>query len=253
MATRTTTRVVNASRTTDPTAPAPKAATRPAAPTRVMTVCLPDELPTDVLADTTNLARHLGVAATATARMWATPGLGPLRRHHMIGLRRGRPAYCAGGPVRLLDLAAMRHGGAVGASLRHQQWSHIVRGTRPATPWPTYHQRHLTDPDKYPLGTATAEFLAQQRVAAMRMHNATLPNPATHLDPYEVEMLQAGPAAYANFHGLWAVCTDALITTANTRLAPASAHLTDWITYLDQANRHLGTLDPDQRLLTVTL
>ena len=195
MTTRTTTRVVTAPRTPNPAAisPAATATTRPPAPTRVMTVCLPDELPTGVLADNANLARHLGVAATATARMWATPGLGPLRRHHMIGLRRGRPAYCAGGPVRLLDLAAMRHGAAVGASLRHQQWSHIVRGTRAATPWPSFHQRHLTDADKYPIGTATAEFLAQPRVAAMRMHNATLPTPATHLDPHEVEMFQAGP------------------------------------------------------------
>ena len=220
---------------------------------RTMIVCVPDGLPTEVLASTRQLEHHLAVAGTSSARIWAKPTLGPLARRQLIDAHKGRPTYCAGGPVRLLDLVGMRHGAGIGAGLRFQQWSRIVHGTRPATVWPVFVQRHLTDPTKYPMDTARADFDAQPRVLAMAMHNATVHTPAAHLDPHELEMLQAGPAAYANFHSLRAVCADALLTPDGARMQPASARFADWVTYLAHANRYLDSLDGKQRLLAVTL
>ena len=220
---------------------------------RTMIVCVPAELPTQVLASTRQLDRPLAVSGTSSARRWAKPTTGPLARRHLIDPRKGRPTYCAGGPLRLLDLPGMRHGAAMGAALRHQQWAHATHGTRPATSWPTFLQRHLNDPTKYPMDTATTDFERQPRVLAMRMHNAAHPTTSAQLDPHELEMFQAGPAAYANYHALWAVCTDALLTAEGTRMQPASAHFADQVTYLAHANRYLDSLDRSQRLLAVNL
>ena len=176
----------------------PPRAVAPTATIRTMIVCVPDELSTQVLNSTRQLDRHLGVRATSHARFWASPTLGWWHRPQLIDLRKAKagPRYCAGGPVRLLDLAGMRHGAAVGAGIRHQYWTAVVRGTRNATPWHAFLLRHLGDPIKYPMATAQAEFEAQPRVLAMRTHNANTLG-TVELDPYELEILQAGQAAYA--------------------------------------------------------
>lgn len=246
--TATPTGKVTATATVTPTGPVTVPPT-----IRTMTVCVPEELPTQVLAASRQLDRHLAVTGTSTPRLWAKPTVGPLARRHLIAARRGRPTYCAGGPVRLLDLAGMRYGATVGASLRHQHWTRVVHGTRPATPWPQFAARHHADPTRYPIQTATADFDRQPRVLAMRMYNAAAGYGAAQLDPMELEMLQAGPAAYANYHALRAVCTDAVLTADGTRLAPASAQFTDWVTYLALAIHYLDGLDGSQRLLAVTL
>ena len=239
------------------TAPATVDPPRPVAPTptiRTMIVCVPDELPTQVLNSTRQLDRHLGVQATSYARFWASPTVGWWYRPQMIDLRKAKagPRYCAGGPVRLLDLAGMRHGAAVGAGIRHQYWTAVVSGTRNATPWQTFLLRHLADPGKYPMATAQAEFEAQPRVLAMRMHNASAIG-SVELDPYELEILQAGQAAYAHYHSMWSVCTDAVLTADGTLLQPASDAATHKVGYLSQAIRYVDNLDRDQRLLAVTL
>src|SRR4051812_9786207 len=132
--------------TDSPTADTASRSTAP--PIATMIVCLPDELPHAAVA-TRQLHRHLGVHPTTHPRFWATPRLRAWHHRHLFDLRRGKPAACAGGPVRLLDLAGLRHAAGLGAGIRHQQWTHVVRGTRPANPWHTYHQRHLDDPDTY--------------------------------------------------------------------------------------------------------
>ncbi|MDG4834151.1 hypothetical protein O7627_33340 [Solwaraspora sp. WMMD1047] len=220
---------------------------------RTMIICVSDEL-AQVLDSTRNLERHLGVTGTSCPRYWASPAIYPWQRGQLIDLRKARtgPRYCAGGPIRLLDLAGMRHGAYVGASVRHAHWTRVVAGTKTATPWPTFLQRHLSDPSGYPMDTATAEFNRQPRVQAMRMYNAAIYGPGA-LEVTELEMFQAGGSAYANYHALWALCTDAFLTEAGDRLQPASAFFADRITYLERAARYLDSLDESQRLFAVTL
>ncbi|MBM0255848.1 hypothetical protein [Micromonospora sp. 4G55] len=237
--------------------PAPTRATAAARPTvtpaptiATMIICLPDELPAEALT-THHLDKHFGVTGTLTPLFWAVPQLRLWQRHLMIGLRKGRPAPCAGGPVRLLDLAGMRHAAAVGAGIRYQIWQQVVHGTRPASPWPAFETRHLTDPDRYPYDTAIADFHAQPRVHAMRLHAATggLGQPGVG----ELEMYQAGPLAYQHYRAASAVAGDAMLTADGRKLAPASDALAHRITYLEQALAHLETVSPDQRLLAVAL
>ncbi|MFG1952447.1 hypothetical protein [Micromonospora sp. NPDC048830] len=231
----------------------PTAVVTPEAVVRTMIVCVPDEL-SQVLDSTRQLERHLGVSGTSCPRYWATPALRPWQRGQLIDLRKAKtgPRYCAGGPIRLLDLAGMRHGAYVGASVRHTHWTHVVAGTKPATPWPAFLQKHLSDPSGYPMDVATAEFNRQPRVQAMRMHNAATPEPA-QLNLGDLEMFQAGASAYANYHALWALCTDAFLTEAGDRMQPVSAFFADRITYLEQAARYLDSLDEDQRLFAIDL
>ena len=234
-------------RTTPATTPAPT----PTATIRTMIIVLPEGLPRESLT-TTSLDRHFGVPGSITPRFWATPALRLWQRGQMIGLRKGRPASCAGGPVRLLDLVGLRHAAGVGAGIRHQLWTRTVHGTRPATPWHVFWARHLADPQSYPFEAANADFNNQTRVNAMRMHNAVTYG-AGHLDIGELEIFQAGQMAYQHHTAATAVCGDALLSANGNRLAPASDAMAHRVTYLQQANHVLETLEPDQCLLAVTL
>jgi hypothetical protein len=172
--------------------PTPTPATSPATPTptvRTMIVCLPDELPREALT-ASQLDKHFGVSGTLSPRFWATPAMWLWQRTQLFGLRKGRPAYCAGGPVKLLDLQGMRHAAAMGAGIRHQMWQRVVHGTRPANPWPIYLTRHLADPAKYPYERAQADYWNQPRVNAMRMHNAASYG-AAHLLVQHLQFRQA--------------------------------------------------------------
>ncbi len=230
---------------------APRPTVTPAPTIATMIVCLPDELPAAALT-AHHRDKHFGVTGTLTPLFWAVPQLRLWQRQQMIGLRKGRPASCAGGPVRMLDLQGMRHAAAVGAGIRYQIWQQVVHGTRPATPWPVFETRHLTDPDRYPFDTATADFHAQPRVNAMRMHAAATPSPGQP-GVGELEMYQAGQMAYQHYTATSAVAGDAMLTADGRKLAPASDALTHRVTYLEEALRHLDTLEPGQRLLAVTL
>ncbi|MFY1656060.1 hypothetical protein [Micromonospora sp. WMMD1274] len=223
----------------------------PTATIHTMIICPPDGLPSQALT-ATQLDRHFGVSGSLQPRFWAIPNMWLWQRRDLVAPRKGRPVSCAGGPVKLLDLAAMRHAAGVGAGIRHQLWQQVVHGTRPATPWPTLLARHLADPARYPRERAEADFHQQPRVNAMRMHNAASYG-AAHLSPGELEMFQAGPVAYQHYSATTAVCGDALLTADGHQLAPASDALTHRVTYLEKAMRYLDTIEPDQRLLAVAL
>ncbi|GGJ89992.1 hypothetical protein GCM10010123_19780 [Pilimelia anulata] len=218
-----------------------------------MIVCLPDDLPTAVLADGRDLTA-LGQAGAATPRFWTRPKVRTWQRSALIDLRAGKsgPRWCSGGPIRLLDLQAMRHASALAAAIRHQLWSATIRGTRDAHPWSDYLRQHLQYGDRYPLATAQRDFLAQRRILAMRAHNAAQPH-APQLDPYEVDAYQAGAAAYQHLHAAGGVCADAVITADSATLRPASGELTDRIGYLAAAHAHLARLRDDDRLLAITV
>jgi len=226
------------------------ATTAVAATVRRMVVCVPDELPRESLSSR-QLERHFGVHGSLQARFWATQHLHTWQRRSMLDLQKGRPAYCAGGPVRLLDLTGMRYAAGMGASLRHQWWQRAVHGTRPADPWSVFEARNLERPASYPIETASAEFHRQPRVNAMRMHNALYPGTPLALE--ELEMYQAGQVAYQHYSAGTAIVGDALLTLDGDQLAPASDNMADRVTFLEQANRYLGTLEDTQRLLAVTL
>jgi hypothetical protein len=226
------------------------AATAVAATVRTMVVVVPDELPRESLT-TRQLERHFGVHGSLQARFWATPALRTWQRRSMLDLRKGRPAYCAGGPVRLLDLTGMRHAAGMGAGIRHQWWQRAVHGTRPATPWSVFEARSLERPATYPIEEASADFWNQPRVNAMRMHNVLYPGTPLALE--ELEMYQAGQMAYQHYSASAAIVGDALLTLDGDQLAPASDSMADRVTYLERANRYLGTLDDARRLLAVTL
>ncbi|OKI45483.1 hypothetical protein A6A27_38065 [Micromonospora sp. CB01531] len=223
----------------------------PAPTIATMVICLPDALPAEALTSH-QLDTHFGVTGTLAPLFWAVAQLRVWQRRQMIGLRKGRPAPCAGGPVRLLDLHGMRRAAAVGAGIRYQIWQRVVHGTAPATSWPVFETCHLTDPDRYPLDMAIADFYAQPRVHAMRLHAAATAGPGQP-GVGELEMYQAGQMAYQQYRAASAVAGDAMLTADGRKLAPASDALVHRITYLEQALAYLDTLDPDQRLLAVAL
>ncbi|MEV0133693.1 hypothetical protein AB0H83_35175 [Dactylosporangium sp. NPDC050688] len=239
----------NQSSTSDGTAPTRSAQLVPTINT--MIVCVPEELPAEALISR-QLDKHFGVSGTLSPRFWATPGMWMWQRSQLVDPRKGRPVYCAGGPVRLLDLAGMRHAAAVGAGVRYQVWSRVVQGTRPATPWPQLLQRHLADPAELSLDDAIARYNNQPRVIAMRMHNAVTYG-AGRLNLRELEMFQAGPTAYQHYSATTTLTADTVIAADGNRLSPASDAFAHRVTYLEQANHYLASIDEDQRLLAIAL
>jgi hypothetical protein len=235
----------------NPSRKATEPAVTPTATIRVMIVCVPGDLPHESLT-AHELGRTFGVRGTLSPRFWASPALHRWQRSQMFGLRTGRPAYCAGGPARLLDLTGMRQAAGVGAGIRHHLFSRVVHGTRTATPWHVYEALHLEDPLGYPWHRAVADFHDQPRVNAIRMYNAATYG-AGQIGLQELEMYQAGCLAYQHHSALTAVAGDALIPADGAKLAPASDAMADRVTYLDQAHRLLTAIDPDQRLLAVAL
>jgi hypothetical protein len=231
------------------TTTAPVASTEPTI--HIMIVCVPEELPAQAL-ERRQLDRHFGVQGSIAQRFWAKPHR-VWNRHHLIDPRKGTPTPCAGGPLRMLDLDALRRAYGKGAGVRHQLFTRVARGTKDAHPWATFAQRHLDDPAKYPMDRAAADFNNQPRVLAMRAHNAVTYTTTGQLDVHELEMFQAGPVAYQNYQYLSAAVADAVLTLDGERITPATARFADRLTYLTDANRYLDTLDEDTRIIAVLL
>ncbi|GAB1644246.1 hypothetical protein [Krasilnikovia sp. MM14-A1259] len=248
---RTTAAVTPAAPTSGSSRTQPPPAVTPTPTIRTMIVLLPDAVPHESLTAHA-LDQHFGVRGALEPRFWAAPTLKLWQRGQLVGLRKGRPAACAGGPARLLDLAGLRQSAGIGAGIRHQVWTHAVRGTRPAYPWTTYLAKHLADPAKYSWDDAKNDFHTQPRVNAMRMHNVVNPG-AGHLDLFDIEMFQAGQMAYQHHSAATAVCADALLCDNGVRLAPRSDALTDRTTYVEQALRVLDVMPAEQRLIAVSL
>ncbi|MEU1811067.1 hypothetical protein [Micromonospora aurantiaca (nom. illeg.)] len=215
--------------------------------TFVVVVCLPADTPTDQL------------VATAVARLASTPwtSAGPAGHFPVTTRwRRGRLVQpwhdtAAGGPLHLLDLNAMRTTARDASWHRWNIWHSVVAGTRPAQPYWHFVDRHRAEPHKYSLAKAQQHYLAQPRVAAMRIYNA-LPNKITMLPTNQLEAFQAGNGnAYAHLGLLTAVPREGLVTLDGHHLAPASDRLADCLSYLESAQHHLSTLNARDRLVAV--
>ncbi|WP_328469106.1 hypothetical protein OHA21_00910 [Actinoplanes sp. NBC_00393] len=165
----------------------------------------------------------------------------------LIGHRYGR---AAGGPLRLLNVDAMRAAAAAAAGRQWLLWQQVVAGTKPADPFWAYVERHHADPDRHPLRRMQAEYLAQPRILAMTAYNA-LPGKPCPLPTAALEELQNGYLTYVNLASLAAVPADGLITADGAHLSSASQRLADRLAYLDAANAHLADLTGDTVLLAV--
>lgn len=215
--------------------------------TAVVIVCLPKATPTDQL------------AATAIARLAAATPLGTasLAGHFPVTTRLRRASLvqpwhdtAAGGPVRLLDLDAMRASARNAFWHRWHIWQRVVEGTRPAQPYWHFLDRHRDDPAKFSLAKAQRHYLAQPRVAAMSTYNA-LPNKLCAVSTGDLEAFQAGPHAYAHLGLLAVVPADGMVTLDGRYLAAGSGRLADRLSYLDSSQAVLTTLHPRDHLVAL--
>ncbi len=159
----------------------------------------------------------------------------------------------SGGPIRLLDLDAMRRDAAAAAATQWQLWHQVTAGTKPAQPFWAFADRHHADRRRYPLARAQADYLAQPRVIAMTVHNA-LPYRVCDLPTADLEAFQAGWVTYINLAWLAAVPADGLAPAyGDGWLTATSGRLTDQLTYLQAANHHLAGLDPGVQLAAMAI
>lgn len=217
--------------------------------TPVVIVCLSKTTPTDLLVtDATAL-----LAAAASVSGASPAGHFAIRTR----LRRGQliqpwQRTAAGGPIRLLDLAEMRASAYDGFAHRWRIWNQVVAGTRPAQPQWHFWDRHRTNPKRYSRQRAKQEYLAQPRVAAMRIYNA-LPNRLLALPTSHLEALQTGADGYANLGLLCAVPADGIVTADGAYLCAPSDRLCDQLSYLGTAQELLGGLDAREQLVALAV
>jgi hypothetical protein len=157
----------------------------------------------------------------------------------------------AGGPVRLLDLGAMREDLAARYWNRWQLWQQVVAGSPEPRPWWHFHDRHAADPDKYSWDAARHGFVSQPRVARMLTYNAH-PGRLTELPTHHLDAFDAGPHAYSTYGWLQAVPADNMLTADGRILQPLSRRYGDQLDYLRAANEHLNALTDADVLVAVT-
>lgn len=212
---------------------------------RTVVVCLAADVPVADLA--------LQAVAAVNNRRVATAGLVP---YFAARPRRSRKLLdCAqqrtcGGPIRLLDLDAMRRSAVADADLEWRLWQHVVAGTKPANPWWWYQDKHLADPDRYRYERALRDYASQARILAMQAYNA-VPHRPCPLPPAHLEAFQAGYRTYLNLAWLAAVPADGVAFGDIGWLASRSERLPDRLDYLGEANAALDGLDRDANLVAV--
>jgi hypothetical protein len=221
---------------------------RPHLPTATMgtaVVCLPAGTPPATLAEQ--------ATAALAARGLSTSGVLP---HFLTHSRRTGKlvdrwnGLTSGGPIKLLDLDGMRARAAAGAAAEWLLWQQVVAGTRPAQPFWSFVDRHYADKQRYPLGRAKADYLAQPRVLAMTAYNA-VPGRACPLPTGHLEAFQAGYGIYVNLAWLAAVPGDGFAPQQGGWLTTRSQRLADLLDYLAIANGHLAQLPRDAHLVAV--
>jgi hypothetical protein len=219
-------------------------------------VCLPDtpDPRHAAQAATTHLAK-LGITADGVM-----PHFTPRRTGGLRGMLRTRQLLdmwqdtTAGGPLRLLDLTAMRLRAQAQAATQWLIWHQAVSGTKPAQPFWAFAQRHLDDPTGYPVSKAQQQYRAQARVQAMTAFNA-IPDRPCDLSTECLEAFQAGCNTFALLAWLTAVPADGVATTTLSAhggwLTPATGRLQDQLAYLHDANAYLQRLPRDTTVVAM--
>jgi hypothetical protein len=221
-----------------------------------VTVCLPKTAVTGQIPASVSalLAAHgitgSGLAGHFRTTAWSLPAR-LRRRSDTSTLLQPENGTAAGGPVRLLDLHAMREDLAERYWNRWQLWQQIVAGSAEARPWWHFSDRHAADPDKYSWDAAWHGFAGQPRVARMLTYNAH-PGRLTELPTGHLDAFDAGPQAYCAYGWLQAVPADTILTADGRLLAPVSLRYPDQLDYLRSANDHLNTLTDTAVLVAVT-
>lgn len=209
-------------------------------------VCLPEGTPCDRLADTAAAyLQSTPLAVLNTARYFLRKGF--LQRGRLLQAH-GRTA--AGGPVELLDLDVMRANAHRAYWQRWQLWSQVVADTRPALPFWSFLELHRENPEGYPLQVAQQRYLAQPRIAAMRIYNA-LPGRVADLPTSHLEAFQVNAMSYANFGALQAVPCNSFVGMDGSYQRPGTEQYADHLTYLDRANRYIASLSRGDNLVAV--
>jgi hypothetical protein len=174
-----------------------------------------------------------------------------LRRPDTNGLLQSEQGTAAGGPIRLLDLDAMRDDLAERYWNRHQLWQQIVAGSPDPKPWWHFYDRHAADSDKYTWDMARHAFASQPRVARMLTFNAH-PGRPTELPTDHLDAFDAGPHAYSTYGWLRAIPAGSMLTADGRMLRPVSLRFVDELDYLRSANDHLAGLAESAVLVAVT-
>jgi hypothetical protein len=174
-----------------------------------------------------------------------------LRRTDSAGLLNPADGTAGGGPLRLIDLDAMRDDMARQYWNRWQLWQQIVAGSPEPKPWWQFYDRHAADPDNYTWEHARHGFASQVRVARMLTYNAH-PGRLTELPTDHLDAFNAGPHAYAMYGGMQAVPADMMLTADGRILRPTSLRYADELDYLRPANDHLSTLTGADVVVAVT-
>ncbi|WP_436536034.1 hypothetical protein [Actinoplanes sp. HUAS TT8] len=201
-------------------------------------VCLPADTPAHQVADEAT-ARLASVRLTVTSPVRHFPAGTRWRRSTLLLPLRGT---AAGGPVSRLQLDVMRNAAHRTYWHRWQLWRQVVAGTPSARPFWTFLDRHRAAPKRYELVRAQADYLAQPRISAMRVHNAYL-NRVMDLPTGHLEALQLGLDGYAHLGWLSAVPGQSLLCPdGRTLLMQHGDRLDVRLSFLEQANRCLSTL-----------
>jgi hypothetical protein len=222
---------------------------------RTVTVCLPETAITHQIPSAVSalLAAHSITAAGLAGRFRTKSRRLPVRllRSEATTLLQPVNGTAAGGPVRHLDLNAMREDLAERYWHRWQLWQQIVAGSPEPRPWWHFYDRHTADPDQYSWDAARHGFVSQPRVARMLTYNAH-PGRLTELPTGHLDAFGAGPHAYCSYGWLQAVPADSLLTTDGRLLQPLSTRYADQLDYLRLANAHLDALAGADVLVAVT-
>jgi hypothetical protein len=219
----------------------------PARITHTAVVCLPADTATADLPDRATAAlADRGLPATGVLPHFVTR----TRRTGKL-IDRWQGLTC-GGPIRLLDLDAMRRNAVAAAAAEWLLWHQVVADTKPANPFTWYVDKHRADPGRYPVDRARPDYLAQPRILAMNAYNA-LPHRPCPLPTSALEALQAGCTTYLNLAWLAAVPADGLAPEHGGWLSTRSERLADQLAYLSTANAHLTALHQTAQLVAVAV
>lgn len=171
-------------------------------------------------------------------------------------------AFCAGGPIGLLDLGTTGLWLLPQAIATYTHWTHVTAGSPPAQPWWRFLDHHLSSRGRYPLPAAMHEFAAQPQITAMLHHDAIAIDPADRFDGDcygpGLTALSTGAATYAEYLAGVLTFAGGLLTLDGDLMVPSWTDVlveqswSERAAYHHQARTYLAAADPRTVLVAVT-